>query len=137
MYSASSIAIHERKWLEQTWDDKSGGLVNKDSTSDPRQRGKCSKDSEKESTSTYPSNGKKTIKDKDNREKKSSRTLVQKKCHPNIKDSLSPMQNRSVTMTLVPEDVRACTLHLPSQFMRANGIDKLGKITLFGKDGMN
>lgn len=26
--------------------------------------------------------------------------------------------------------------HLPSQFMRANGINKLGKMTVLGKDGM-
>ncbi|VVB11768.1 unnamed protein product [Arabis nemorensis] len=47
------------------------------------------------------------------------------------------MENRFMTLTLEPEDVRACKLHLPIQFMRANGIDKLGKITLLGKDGIN
>ncbi|ESQ38509.1 hypothetical protein EUTSA_v10029137mg [Eutrema salsugineum] len=41
-----------------------------------------------------------------------------------------------VTLTLIPDDVRACKLHLPSQFMKANGINRLGKITLLGENKM-
>lgn len=49
-------------------------------------------------------------------------------------DSSSAIQNRSVTLTLTPEEVRACKLHLPSEFMKANGINRLGKITLLGEN---
>lgn len=77
----------------------------------------------------------------------------------------SSSQNRFLTLTLTPEDVRDCVLvssssntcfrdsvfefqlvvrcvysiimqHLPSQFMRINGIDKPGKITLLGRSSM-
>ncbi|KFK32620.1 hypothetical protein AALP_AA6G267300 [Arabis alpina] len=51
-------------------------------------------------------------------------------------DSSSAIQNQFVTLALAPEDVKACQLHLPSQFMKANGISKLGKITLLGENGM-
>ncbi|XP_048597417.1 B3 domain-containing protein REM13-like isoform X2 [Brassica napus] len=51
-------------------------------------------------------------------------------------DSSSAIQNRSVTLTLTPEEVRACKLHLPSEFMKANGINRLGKIILLGENKM-
>ncbi|VVB08919.1 unnamed protein product [Arabis nemorensis] len=55
---------------------------------------------------------------------------------PRSRDSSSATQNQFVTLALTPEDVRACQLHLPSQFMKANGINKLGRITLLGENGM-
>ncbi|CAN7017911.1 unnamed protein product [Brassica oleracea var. botrytis] len=51
-------------------------------------------------------------------------------------DTSSIVQNRVVTLALETKDVKACTLHLPSEFVTAIGIKKLGKITLLGKDGM-
>ncbi|CAA7033017.1 unnamed protein product [Microthlaspi erraticum] len=55
---------------------------------------------------------------------------------PNKRDSFSPIQNRFVTLTLVHEDVKACKLHLPSQFMKDNSINKLGKMTILGENKM-
>ncbi|KAJ4902944.1 B3 domain-containing protein REM12 [Raphanus sativus] len=51
-------------------------------------------------------------------------------------DTSSIVQNRVVTLALETKDVKACTLHLPSEFMTTIGIKKLGIITLVGKDGM-
>ncbi|CAF2279662.1 BnaA04g14590D [Brassica napus] len=51
-------------------------------------------------------------------------------------DTSSIVQNRVVTLALETKDVKACTLHLPSEFVTAIGIKKLGTITLLGKDGM-
>ncbi|KAJ4902945.1 B3 domain-containing protein REM12 [Raphanus sativus] len=51
-------------------------------------------------------------------------------------DTSSIVQNRVVTLALETKDVKACTLHLPSEFVTTIGIKKLGKITLLGKDGM-
>ncbi|KAG2308242.1 hypothetical protein Bca52824_027990 [Brassica carinata] len=51
-------------------------------------------------------------------------------------DTSSIVQNRVVTLALETKDVKACTLHLPSEFVTAVGIKKLGKISLLGKDGM-
>ncbi|KFK32628.1 hypothetical protein AALP_AA6G268100 [Arabis alpina] len=55
---------------------------------------------------------------------------------PRSRDSSSAIQNQFVTLALTPEDVKACQLHLPSQFMKANGINKLGKMTLLGENEM-
>ncbi|CAH8363735.1 unnamed protein product [Eruca vesicaria subsp. sativa] len=55
---------------------------------------------------------------------------------PGSSGSSSAIQKRSVILTLTPEDVRACKLHLPSEFTKANGINKLGKITILGKNRM-
>nr|VDD13097.1 unnamed protein product [Brassica oleracea] len=51
-------------------------------------------------------------------------------------DTSSIVQNRVVTLALETKDVKACTLNLPSEFVTAIGIKKLGKITFLGKDGM-
>ncbi|XP_033145333.1 B3 domain-containing protein REM12-like isoform X1 [Brassica rapa] len=51
-------------------------------------------------------------------------------------DTSSIVQNRVVTLALETKDVKACTLHLPSEFVTAVGIKKLGEITLLGRDGM-
>ncbi|KAG2259086.1 hypothetical protein Bca52824_078380 [Brassica carinata] len=64
-----------------------------------------------------------------------NKTREGKKTIEERRDSSSAMKNQLVTLTLTPEDVRACQLILPSQFMKANGIYKLGKITLLGKNG--
>ncbi|CAH8263402.1 unnamed protein product [Arabidopsis lyrata] len=54
---------------------------------------------------------------------------------PKSRDSSQTIENRFVTLALTPEDVKACKLILPSQFMKANGIsNKLGKITLLGEN---
>ncbi|CAL9233859.1 unnamed protein product [Arabidopsis halleri] len=96
-------------------------LVSAESTSDRSQQGECSKDSEK-AISAELSRGNKKRKATRNREER--------------RDSSSAIQNRYLTLTLTPEDVRACKLILPSQFMEANGINKLGKITLLGQNRM-
>ncbi|CAA7033021.1 unnamed protein product [Microthlaspi erraticum] len=55
---------------------------------------------------------------------------------PRKRDPSPAIENRSVTLTLTPEDVRACKLNLPSQFLKDNGINKLGKMTILGENGM-
>nr|VDC90956.1 unnamed protein product [Brassica oleracea] len=50
------------------------------------------------------------------------------------RDSSSEIHARFVTLTLKHEDVKACVLILPSQFLKANGINKLGKITLLDEN---
>ncbi|CAA7033022.1 unnamed protein product [Microthlaspi erraticum] len=52
------------------------------------------------------------------------------------RDPSPEMENRSVTLTLTHEDVRACKLQLPNQFLKDNGINKLGKMTILGENGM-
>ncbi|CAL9233862.1 unnamed protein product [Arabidopsis halleri] len=52
------------------------------------------------------------------------------------RDSSSEIENRFLTLTLAPEDVKDGNLHLPIQFMRINGINKPGKITLLGRGGL-
>ncbi|XP_020885761.1 B3 domain-containing protein REM12-like isoform X1 [Arabidopsis lyrata subsp. lyrata] len=95
-------------------------LVSTQSTRYRSQEGECAKDSEKESISTVPSKGNKKRKATSKREEK--------------RDSSSASQNRFVTFT--PEDIRDCILILPGQFMNANGINKLGMITLLGQNKM-
>ncbi|XP_010474438.1 PREDICTED: B3 domain-containing protein REM13-like [Camelina sativa] len=51
-------------------------------------------------------------------------------------DSSPTIDNRLVTLTLTHEDVKSCKLILPSQFMKANGINRLGKITLLSESGI-
>ncbi|XP_023639412.1 B3 domain-containing protein REM12-like isoform X2 [Capsella rubella] len=97
-------------------------LFSTQSTSDGSQQREFCKDSEKGSTSAEPSRGNKNrnaTNDSDER-----------------RDSSSSIQNRFVTLTLTPEDVRDCKLILPSQFMKASGINKLGKITILGQHKM-
>ncbi|KAL0786595.1 hypothetical protein Bca101_002841 [Brassica carinata] len=50
------------------------------------------------------------------------------------RDSSSEIHARFVTLTLKHEDVKSCVLILPSQFLKANGINKLGKITLLDEN---
>ncbi|KAL0674932.1 hypothetical protein Bca4012_002913 [Brassica carinata] len=50
------------------------------------------------------------------------------------RDSSTEIHARFVTLTLKHEDVKACMLILPSQFLKANGINKLGKITLLDEN---
>ncbi|KAG7567573.1 DNA-binding pseudobarrel domain superfamily [Arabidopsis thaliana x Arabidopsis arenosa] len=52
------------------------------------------------------------------------------------RDSSSDIENRFLTFTLAPEDVKDGNLRLPNQFMRINGINKPGKITLLGRGGL-
>ncbi|XP_010429455.1 PREDICTED: B3 domain-containing protein REM-like 2 [Camelina sativa] len=44
-------------------------------------------------------------------------------------------KHRLVILPLVRQDAKACMLYLPSQFMKANGIDTPGKIVLLGRKG--
>ncbi|XP_013604126.1 PREDICTED: B3 domain-containing protein REM13-like isoform X2 [Brassica oleracea var. oleracea] len=69
-------------------------------------------------------------------ESSSSKAYVSTEAGSSSDSSSSAIQNRSVTLTLTPEEVRACKLHLPSEFMKANGINRLGKITLLGANKM-
>ncbi|KAL0845219.1 hypothetical protein Bca101_018465 [Brassica carinata] len=55
---------------------------------------------------------------------------------PRTRDSSSAIHDRFVTLTLTDEDVKACMLILPSQFLKANGINKLGKITILDENGV-
>jgi len=72
-------------------------LVNTQSTNYRSQQGECSRDSEKESSiCAEPSRGNKKWKATNNRKE--------------TRDSSSAIQNQYVTLTLTPEDVRACTV---------------------------
>ncbi|CAN8314985.1 unnamed protein product [Cochlearia groenlandica] len=51
------------------------------------------------------------------------------------RESCSTIIGRFVTLTLTHEDVEDCILNLPSEFLKANGINKLGKMTIFGENG--
>ncbi|CAH8335718.1 unnamed protein product [Eruca vesicaria subsp. sativa] len=51
-------------------------------------------------------------------------------------ESTSDRKQKAVTLALETKDIKACTLHLPSEFLTDIGIKKLGKITLLGKDGL-
>ncbi|VVA99251.1 unnamed protein product [Arabis nemorensis] len=115
---ANGLKTGESFTLETIWENGTPmlSLFNTDSTSITRQQGEnCSKASEKEHVSTKPNSG-----NKNSREE--------------MRESSSAIQNRFVTLTLTLEDVRDCKLILPSQFMKANGINKLGKIALLGKN---
>ncbi|KFK32621.1 hypothetical protein AALP_AA6G267400 [Arabis alpina] len=107
---ANGLKTGDSITLESTWEDTTPVLS--------LLRIECSNDKEqiefsKQSLSTGHSSGNKTGKAENNIE-----------------------GNRIVILTLRPEDVKDCKLHLPSQFMRTNGIIKLGKITLLGRSGM-
>ncbi|XP_010417224.1 PREDICTED: B3 domain-containing protein REM12-like isoform X1 [Camelina sativa] len=94
-------------------------LFSTEATSGRSQQGERCKDSEKGSISAEPTRGNKAT---SNREERT--------------DSSSAIRNRFVTLTLTPEDVRDCKLIIPSQFMKANGINKLGRITILGQHRM-
>ncbi|KAL0733885.1 hypothetical protein Bca4012_010095 [Brassica carinata] len=55
---------------------------------------------------------------------------------PRTSDSSSEIHDRFVTLTLLPVDVKAGILILPSQFLKANGINKFGKITILAENKM-
>ena len=126
---ANGLKTGEYFTLELVWENEIPmlSLVNTESASDRKERGESSKAMEKERST----------------------------------DTSSIVQNRVVTLALETKDVKACTLvsllkqllqkrwirncilnklyilqHLPSEFVTAIGIKKLGKITLLGKDGM-
>ncbi|XP_010472481.1 PREDICTED: B3 domain-containing protein REM-like 2 [Camelina sativa] len=44
-------------------------------------------------------------------------------------------KHRLVILPLLRKDAKACMLYLPSHFMEANGIDRIGKIVLLGRKG--
>ncbi|CAH2061201.1 unnamed protein product [Thlaspi arvense] len=51
------------------------------------------------------------------------------------RDSTSPNQNRFVTLTLTNDSLKNSRLYLPLSFLKENGMDKSGMVTLLGKDG--
>jgi hypothetical protein len=91
----------------------------------------------KESHFTDASSGQETREAEKNREESSSLWELEKRTYcPRKRDSSSDVKNRFLTLTLAPEDVKDGNLHLPCQFMRINGINKPGQITLLGRGGM-
>ncbi|KAF8086079.1 hypothetical protein N665_0635s0010 [Sinapis alba] len=53
---------------------------------------------------------------------------------PRTRDSSSEIQDRFVTLTLEPECAKAGMLILPSQFLKANGLESYGKMTILGEN---
>ncbi|ESQ46468.1 hypothetical protein EUTSA_v10000279mg [Eutrema salsugineum] len=51
------------------------------------------------------------------------------------RDLISPNQNRFVTLTLTNDSLKSSRLYLPLQFLKENGMDKPGMVTLLGNDG--
>uniref|UniRef100_A0A1J3DHV0 B3 domain-containing protein REM12 n=1 Tax=Noccaea caerulescens TaxID=107243 RepID=A0A1J3DHV0_NOCCA len=128
---ANGLKTGDSITVESIWEGTTPvlSLLRIESTSD-----RASKDSL--SLSTEPCSGKKTKKAENNREGSISMEVEKRKYLPTRRDSSSEIQNRIVILTLRPEDIRDCKLHLPSQFMRTNDIIKPGKITLLGRSGM-
>ncbi|KFK44579.1 hypothetical protein AALP_AA1G277000 [Arabis alpina] len=62
--------------------------------------------------------------------------MEKEKCSARCRASSSYSQNRFVTLTLTPYAVTKYKLFLPMGFSRVNGINKPGKITLLGQDGV-
>ncbi|ESQ46463.1 hypothetical protein EUTSA_v10000579mg, partial [Eutrema salsugineum] len=98
------------------------------------------KASNKESLTIQPSSGKQISKEE------------RKKNHLRCRDSTSPIENRYVTLTATHDSLKKgrlfdhlhsywlyspfeSFLNLPLQFIRDNGLDKPGMVTLLGKDG--
>ncbi|ESQ46460.1 hypothetical protein EUTSA_v10000097mg [Eutrema salsugineum] len=131
---ANGLKMSESFTLELIWEDTTPmlSLCPAECSIDRGAGGECSETDQENSLSIEPSSYEKISKD----ENKSVSTK------PRSRDSSSAIQNRFAELTLTPEDVRACklvssssNLHLPRQFMKANGIGKLGKITMLGKEG--
>uniref|UniRef100_A0A1J3CA80 B3 domain-containing protein REM12 n=1 Tax=Noccaea caerulescens TaxID=107243 RepID=A0A1J3CA80_NOCCA len=51
------------------------------------------------------------------------------------RESTSPNQNRFVTLTLTNDSLKNSRLYLPLSFLKENGMDQPGMVTLLGKDG--
>ncbi|WZZ40922.1 hypothetical protein YC2023_037181 [Brassica napus] len=51
------------------------------------------------------------------------------------RDSTLPNPNRFVTLTLTNDSLKSSRLYLPLPFLKENGMDKPGMVTLLGKDG--
>ncbi|CAA0371026.1 unnamed protein product [Arabidopsis thaliana] len=121
---ANRLKIGEYFTLESIWENDSPILSlygTNTSKSDKRKRREnfpvaC----EKEYVSTEARNRNEPEKDKNTEE---------------MINQASLSENRLV-ITLVPEDVEAGMLRLPSHFMKANGIDKVGKIYMLGINEM-
>ncbi|CAH2061207.1 unnamed protein product [Thlaspi arvense] len=94
----------------------------------------CSKAKEKESDPTEAKSRESLFHTKSCSSKAKEKESVSTEARS--RDSSSEILNRFVILTLTLENVRARILHLPSQFMKANGIKKLGKITILGRNGM-
>ncbi|CAA7033011.1 unnamed protein product [Microthlaspi erraticum] len=135
---ANGLKIGGSFTLESIWQDTTPmlSLFHTDSSSDKRQQGEYrSKASEKEPVYTEPNSGTKTIKAKSNREERSSKELVRNKFLPCRRASLSPKENRFVTLTLTHDSLTKGRQGLPLSFTTKNGLDKHRLITLLGKDG--
>ncbi|KAL1221447.1 B3 domain-containing protein REM-like 1 [Cardamine amara subsp. amara] len=118
---ANGLKTGDSITLQSIWEDASPmlSLLHTESSN-----GRGQSEFSEESHFTEPSRRHMTKEAENNREKTRRR------------DSSSDIQNRFLRLTLTTEDVRDCKLHLPSQFMRLNGIDKPGKTTLLGRSGM-
>ncbi|XP_024014109.1 B3 domain-containing protein REM-like 1 isoform X1 [Eutrema salsugineum] len=130
---ANGLKTGDSITLESIWEDATPvlSLLRIEASND---RGQS--EFSKLSLSTGRSSGNKTRKAENNREGSSSGEFEKSKDLLRRVHSSLAIQNRIVMLTLTPEDVRDCKLHLPSQFMRTNGITKPGKITMLGRSGM-
>ncbi|EOA26612.1 hypothetical protein CARUB_v10022672mg, partial [Capsella rubella] len=84
--------------------------------------------------SEYDNNKDENSKEENNIEVSSS--CEREKNHLRCIASISPSQNRYVTLTITPDSLRQGRLRLPLEFMTENGMNKPGEITVLGKDGV-
>ncbi|CAE6006900.1 unnamed protein product [Arabidopsis arenosa] len=121
----NGFQIGESITLELIWRDSNPmfrfSSTGTDSECDKRQGEYCSQACEEEPICIEPSG---------NRDKKEKNNIEDKEY------SSLETQNRVLTLTLKPKDVKDCNLILPSEFMRAYGIDKNMTITILGKANM-
>lgn len=103
-------------------------LCSPESNSD-REQEEISKAIEKHSLFIDPSNRDKIS----NNDKEENMSWERKKDHLKSRDSTLSSQKQFVTITITPSSDR---LRLPKVFTRENGINKPGRITLLGKDGI-
>ncbi|KAG7567577.1 B3 DNA binding domain, partial [Arabidopsis thaliana x Arabidopsis arenosa] len=122
---ANGLKIGQYFTLESIWANDTPILKlssTNDSKSDIRQRREnLPEANEKEFVSTEASDGNEPEKDMNTEEMINQSSLI---------------DNRFVILALEPEDAKAGMLYLPSHFMKANGIDKVGKIYMLGTNEM-
>ncbi|CAL9233865.1 unnamed protein product [Arabidopsis halleri] len=123
--NANGLKIGQYFTLESIWANDSPILKlssTNDSKSDKRKhRENFPVASHKEFVSTEASDGNELEKDMNTEEMINQSSLI---------------DNRFVILALEPEDAKAGMLYLPSHFMKANGIDKVGKIYMLGTNEM-
>jgi hypothetical protein len=116
--------------LKLIWEETTPvlSLCSPESNSD-REQEEISKAIEKHSLFIDPSNRDKIS----NNDKEENMSWERKKDHLKSRDSTLSSQKQFVTITITPSSDR---LRLPKVFTRENGINKPGRITLLGKDGI-